>query len=98
MDININDELINVNAFPLPDEIHTPASFQWGESSGDDCIRSINDAYEEIVTWRRNVFLLPSGKAGKAFIKELTRLYQAYMQMSHCVFSDAKSPIAKASC
>ena len=28
--------------------------------------------------WRRNLFKVPSGKAGKAFVRELTRLFQAY--------------------
>ena len=40
-------------------------------------VYKINIAYEEIVKWRRNIFLLPSGKAGKAFILELARLYQS---------------------
>ena len=38
-------------------------------------VQTVNGAYEEIVKWRRNIFLLPSGKAGKAFVKELTRLF-----------------------
>ena len=35
-----------------------------------------------MVHWRRNVFLLPSGKVGKEFIHELTRLFNAYTGIS----------------
>jgi hypothetical protein len=42
----------------------------------------INDAYEEIVHWKRNVFLVPSGRVGKSFIQELARIYQAFADTS----------------
>ena len=35
-------------------------------------------AYETVVHWRRNSFLIPSGKAGIGFVRELAQLYQAY--------------------
>ena len=50
----------------------------WEEVNGESCIQAINDAYEEVVLWKRNLFLPPSSKAGKTFVKELARLYQAY--------------------
>ena len=33
--------------------------------------------YEIVVFWRRNLFVLPSGAAGKRFIGEKTRLFGA---------------------
>ena len=42
----------------------------------------ITSAYAEIAHWRRNVFLVPSGKAGKDFVKEITRLFSAYADAS----------------
>ena len=39
---------------------------------------SIELCYNEIVHWRINIFKVPSGKAGKAFVRELTRLFRAY--------------------
>ena len=39
-------------------------------------------AFEEVVHWRRNTFLIPSGSAGKDFVRELTRLYQAFADNS----------------
>lgn len=41
-------------------------------------VKSIHDAYEEIVHWRCNSFLVPSSMIAKEFVLELTRLYQAY--------------------
>ena len=34
--------------------------------------------YDEVVHWRRNVFLLPYGAAGNKFVDELARLIQAF--------------------
>ena len=38
----------------------------------------INATYDEIVHWRRNIFMLPSVAAGKAFIRETTRLLELW--------------------
>ena len=67
----------------LPD--FTPSSmtdFSWGPHNGADFEHIITCAYAEIVHWRRNVFLVPSGKVGKEFIRELTSLFSAYAQAS----------------
>ena len=61
----------------------TPAPmphFQWGILTGEDFHRIIHGAYVEIVKWKRNVFLVPSGKAGKQFVREITTLLLAYAQ------------------
>jgi len=39
-------------------------------------------AYESIVHWQANVFLIPFGKAGKQFVREITRLYRAFADNS----------------
>lgn len=84
VNVNTTDEVNNINDPPpsvgLPTS--TYATFQWGELNREACIVAINEDYEEIVCWKRNIFLLPSGKVGKAFIKELARLYQAYADES----------------
>ena len=36
--------------------------------TGDVYETEINNAFNEIIKWRKNIFMLPSGKAGKAFI------------------------------
>ena len=59
----------NVNDF-LPNE----SDFRWDEVNGSVFCQNIDRAYEEIVHWKRNVLLLPSGKLGKSFVRELARL------------------------
>ena len=49
--------------------------FVWAEGvCGADFVHCMEAAYEEVVGWRRNLFMTPSGKAGKTFISETTRL------------------------
>lgn len=38
----------------------------------------VNDAYAEVVHWRRNYFTVPFGNAGKKFVSELSQLYLAF--------------------
>ena len=38
----------------------------------------IRDAFEAVVHWMHDSFLVPSGKTGKDFVLELARVYQAY--------------------
>ena len=46
----------------------------WGSHNESDFKQIINSAYEEIVHWRKNIFLFPSGASGKQFITETTRM------------------------
>ena len=56
--------------------------FEWGSLGGGDFAHALHSAYAEVVHWRRNVFLLPSGSVGKAFMRELSRLFTAFAQAS----------------
>ena len=42
--------------------------------------------YEEIVYWRKNLFKLPSGAAGKRYIRELTRLIKKWIANHDSLF------------
>ena len=44
----------------------------------DPFIAGVHSAYEEVVSWRRNLFPLPYGKVGGEFVEELTRLIQGF--------------------
>ena len=46
--------------------------------TGEEFSQTINTYYEEIVHWKKNIFKIPSGKAGKAFVIELARLLRSY--------------------
>ena len=54
--------------------------FLWNNVSGEQVCDFLISAYEQVVHWRRNVFLIPFGKPGKLFVKELARLYQAFAE------------------
>ena len=52
---------------------------KWGALAGETEISSeVRSAYEKIITWRKNFFTLPRGKAGSDFLKELTRLIHLF--------------------
>ena len=50
------------------------SKYVWGNYNSNVFEENLNNAYERIVHWKKNVFLLPSGKSGKEFIDEMTRL------------------------
>ncbi len=56
--------------------------FDWSEVDSESFVQAVTAAHSEVVHWRRNVFAVPSGKAGKAFVSELARLYRAYAEGS----------------
>jgi hypothetical protein len=46
--------------------------------TGAEFAQSINSIYEEIITWRKNLFLVPSGQNGKKMIKLLSEWMALY--------------------
>lgn len=56
--------------------VDKPSMITWGIRSDGSLIviptSIITDAYNEIVTWRKNVFLVPYGKIGREFIDQVT--------------------------
>ena len=57
-------------------EVRTLPSFRtssWGDLSGEESTKVIDDAYAQIVYWRPNLFKVPSGACGKHFVAEFTR-------------------------
>ena len=59
--------------WPLP--TCSQLDFQWGQLDGQTFCEMIDTAYSDR---KRNIFLPPSGAAGKSFIQEITRLLQAF--------------------
>lgn len=53
-------------------------SFRWGEIPGHIFHQDIIAAYEEQVSWCKNIFSPPTGHAGTEYVKEHTRLLRAY--------------------
>ena len=51
--------------------------FYWNEKPGTTFVNELNNAYDKIVYPIKNLFLLPTGAAGKSFINEMTRMIKA---------------------
>ena len=52
---------------------------KWGVLEGEANIKAKMVAiYEEITKWRKNLFMLPRGKVGTDFIKEVTRILRQF--------------------
>ncbi len=56
--------------------------YTWSDVEGKSFTASLRAAYGEVVHWRRNIFLVPSGSVGKEFVRELTRLLESFTQHS----------------
>lgn len=60
---------------------HTPSSlavFKWGARDGEDFTRDVENAYEVVCKWKKNVFDLPKGAPGKSFTQCMIRLNDAF--------------------
>ena len=86
---NSAEELIcpkQPGSIPLPElpqfKAAAETNFGWGNLQGKRFCEVIKAAYLEVTTWKRNIFLVPSGRVGKEFVKELTRLINAYVEAS----------------
>ena len=59
---------------PLP-----PPSFSWTDTLESGVFaQQVSNVYEEVVRWRRNVFLVPYSKFGREFVQELAQMVSAY--------------------
>ena len=66
---------------PTSPVINEPCvDFQWRDKDGKPFCKLIGNAIKVLVHWRHNSFVIPSGKAGKDFILEPARMYQAYAE------------------
>ena len=53
---------------------HLTSRFEWGNYKKPEFVKMLNTVYDKVVFWRKNIFLLPSGRSGKLYIVEATRL------------------------
>ena len=54
--------------------------FKWCNVDGSMYKEAITNAYSEVVHWKRNIFKVPLGRAGKSFVHELFHLFKAYAE------------------
>ena len=86
---NINHDNLNNNE--VVDEINNATNsrqnnphenqeyFYWNNVAGTQFANELNNTYEKIVHWKRNLFMLPSGAAEKNYIEEVTRLMKLWI-------------------
>ena len=65
----------------LPQYVDNPNQIlgtKWGTLEGIELASYIDKVYLEVTRWRRNIFYLPTCKAGEEFIEELTRIFNLF--------------------
>ena len=64
----------------LPSYTELPAaSFCWNDTiEGTVFCQNVSTADDEIVYWRRNIFLVPYGHVGRDYVHKLARLFLSY--------------------
>ena len=45
-------------------------------------MKDVSEIYEHVVFWKKNIFLVPSGKQGKSFIEEINKFLNEWLQNS----------------
>jgi len=70
---------IKENCEHLPPPLVTALRTEFSDEkiSGEKYSAAVREAYEEVVFWPKNLYKLPSGKVGKAFVNEKARLFEA---------------------
>ena len=56
--------------------------FSWGEYSSSQFCDALDSVYMEAIHWKINLFKVPYGKAGKAFVSEMASLFKAFATKS----------------
>ena len=57
-------------------------SYTWGNYFSHVFEANVSTVYKQVVHWKKNLFLLPSGKAGKQYIDETIKLLNERLQES----------------
>jgi len=56
-----------------------PTPAVWGSLKGSEVSETFENAYDEIIKWKRNLFKVPSGAQGKAYVKATTKTINHYV-------------------
>ena len=61
---------------------HLTSRFEWGNYKEPEFVKMLYTVYDKVAFWRNNIFLLPSGRSGKLYIEETTRLINSWTHNS----------------
>ena len=79
----IGEEDIETPISPLPPfSSSSEPTFSWGDMDGETFSCALNGIHDETVHWKRNLFNVPSGKVGTAFVRELSKMFRVYTDRS----------------
>ncbi len=56
---------------------------EWGVLKGSEITEVVTDIYSKIIKWKKNMFKVPTGKAGQDFIEEVAKTMTLYTSGSH---------------
>jgi len=81
-DLNHASQPADSSHLPRPPELPhflpvAQPNFVWGAREASSFSADLDAAYQEIVHWKKNCFAVPRGSSGKAFVRELARLFLA---------------------
>ena len=79
----IEDSQFSTKTSKSADEPSTQSvKYIWGKYKDHEFEKNLPQVYETVVFWRKNLFLLPSGKAGINFVGEVSRLMSEWLHDS----------------
>ncbi len=81
MSMSLVQRAVNIHGLSVAITAVDP-KFTWGTHDGQSFSTVLTAAYDKVVHWRPNLFLVPFGKTGKQFVLELARLYRAFAEGS----------------
>ena len=76
---NVEAPCINASRWVIQ---KNPETFCCNKNPGSIFQKDLHEAYEQFVYSQKNIFLLPSGDAGKRFINEINRLLNLWANES----------------
>lgn len=83
--VNRDNGVNNVNNVnTIQNEETNATDWTWDSKPGKEVEVNITWIYDEVVHWRRNIFMPPSGNATKQYIKECTRLIMEWVNNTQC--------------
>ena len=77
VDVNIDNQSA-VGQEDLTQQDQEREKFYWNTVPGSVYQKDLEEVYEQIVYWRKNAFMVPTGASGRKFINEITRLFDQW--------------------
>ena len=56
--------------------------YTWGWYHGKEFKENVSFVCEQVVYWKRNLFLLPTGKAGELYVDQTSKILNAWTNVS----------------